>query len=110
MDAEITTERVGMKWHAYLDGRPEIDETGLTEEAARRKVRELRDRFGVCGAKTGLFGGRTCERVRGHHALLGRGSEHRSGGRTWIDAGERAAHEVRARARHHHRSTLRVRF
>src|SRR5438067_2428586 len=93
MDAEITTERVGMKWHAYLDGRPDIDQTALTEEAARRMVEELRDGFGPCGAKTNLSGGRTCERVRGHHALLGRRSEHRSGIVRWIDGDTAASGE-----------------
>ena len=61
MNAEITTRKVGSKWHGYLAGRPDLDETALTEEAARRKMEQLRDRIGVCGAKTELFGGRTCE-------------------------------------------------
>ena len=52
MNAEIRTQRVGTKWHAHLDGRPDIDETALTEEAARRKVEQLRERLGACGAKT----------------------------------------------------------
>lgn len=85
MDAEIRTEKIGTKWHAYLDGRPEIDQTALTEEAARRMVKQMRDRFGTCGAKTKLSGGRTCERVLGHHELLGKRSAHRSGGVSWID-------------------------
>ena len=43
MNAEIRTEKIGTKWHAYLDGRPDIDQTALTEEAARRMVEQLRD-------------------------------------------------------------------
>lgn len=85
MNAEIRTERIGTKWHAYLDGRPDIDQTALTEEAARRMVEQLRDRFGVCGAKTRLFGGRVCELVSGHHAPGHKRTEHRSGSVTWID-------------------------
>src|SRR5690348_2641297 len=85
MNAEIKTERVGTKWHAYLDGRPDVDQTALTEEAARRMVEQLRDRFGVCGAKTRLFGGRTCELVNGHHTPGGKLTEHRKGSVTWIE-------------------------
>jgi hypothetical protein len=86
MDAEIRSEKIGTKWHAYLDGRPDIDQTALTEEAARRKVEEMRDGFGVCAAKTKLLGGRTCDRVPGHREFMGKPSEHRSGTVTWIDA------------------------
>src|SRR5947209_3043176 len=98
MDAEIKTERIGTKWHAYLDGRPDIDQTALTEEAARRMVEELRDGFGPCGAKTSLSGGRTCERVRGHRALLGKRSEHRSGSVKWIDGDTSASGDGAAAA------------
>jgi hypothetical protein len=83
MNAEITTEKVGTKWHAYLDGRPDIDQTALTEEAARRMVEQLRERFGACGAKTNRFGGRTCDRVSGHHGYGGKKTVHRSGAVTW---------------------------
>jgi len=85
MNAEIRTEKIGTKWHAYLDGRPDVDQTALTEDAARRMVEQMRDRFGVCGATTRLFGGRTCELVNGHHAPGGKPTEHRSGSVTWIE-------------------------
>ena len=32
MAAEITTREVGTKWHGYIAGRPDPDETALTEE------------------------------------------------------------------------------
>lgn len=35
-NAEIKTKRVGTKWHGYIDGRPDLDETALSDEAARR--------------------------------------------------------------------------
>jgi len=34
----IRVEKVGGIWHGTIDGHPEIDERGLTEEIARRKV------------------------------------------------------------------------
>jgi predicted RNase H-like HicB family nuclease len=37
----IRTEKIGGIWHGYLDGHPEIDERGLTEEIARRKVESV---------------------------------------------------------------------
>lgn len=37
MHAEITTKKVGTKWHGYIEGRPDLDETALTEEAVRRR-------------------------------------------------------------------------
>jgi hypothetical protein len=83
MNAEIRTEKIGTKWHAYLDGRPDIDETALSEEAARRKVEQLRERLGTCDAKTERFGGRSCELVKGHHALREREPRHRSGAYIW---------------------------
>jgi hypothetical protein len=86
MNVEIRTERVGTKWHGYIDGRPDIDETALTEEAARRKAEQLRDRFGACGVKTTVFGGRTCELVNGHCAPGSKPTKHRSGSVTWFDA------------------------
>jgi len=85
MDAEITTRKVGTKWHGYIAGRPDLDETALTEEAVRRKMEQLRDRLGVCGAKTKLFGGRTCELVAGHHDAATKRTIHRSGSVTWFD-------------------------
>ena len=32
MNAEITTKKFGSKWHGYIDGRPDLDETALSEE------------------------------------------------------------------------------
>ena len=48
MNAEITTRKVGTKWHGYIDGRPDLDETALSEEAVRRKMEQLRERIGTC--------------------------------------------------------------
>jgi hypothetical protein len=36
----IRVEKVGGIWHGTIDGHPEIDERGLTEEIARRKVEQ----------------------------------------------------------------------
>lgn len=85
MTAEIRTEKIGSKWHGYIDGRPDIDETALTEEAVRGKLEQLRDRIGGCGATTRLYPGRTCELIKEHHDIGRRRIEHRSGGVTWID-------------------------
>jgi hypothetical protein len=85
MDAEITTRKVGTKWHGYIAGRPDLDETALTEEAARRKMEQLRDGIGVCGAKTKMFGGRTCELIAGHHEHGEKYNVHRNGSITWFD-------------------------
>jgi hypothetical protein len=38
---KITTKKVGGIWHGYLEGHPEIDERGLTEEIAQRKVERI---------------------------------------------------------------------
>lgn len=99
MNAEIRTQRVGTKWHAYLDGRPDIDETALSEEAARRKVEQLRDRLGACGAQTRLFGGRTCELVSGHFAVGERLLQHRSGTVVWSDVPPEGDDPARKRVR-----------
>jgi hypothetical protein len=85
MNAEITTKKVGSKWHGYIEGRPDLDETALTEEAARRKMEQLRERIGECGAKTKLFSGRTCELMAGHHEPGVKRVVHRSGSITWFD-------------------------
>ena len=37
----IRVEKVGGIWHGRIDGYPEIDERGLTEEIARRKVNDV---------------------------------------------------------------------
>lgn len=69
MNAEITTKKIGSKWHGYIAERPDLDETALTEEAVRRKMEQLRDRIGTCAARTKLFGGRTCELIDGYRVL-----------------------------------------
>jgi len=66
VNAEITTKKEGSKWHGYIDGRPDFDETALSEEATRGKMEQLRDRIGPGGATMKLFGGRTCELIDGH--------------------------------------------
>jgi hypothetical protein len=42
---KITTQRIGGIWHGYLEGHPEVDERGLTEEAARAKVGRIVERM-----------------------------------------------------------------
>jgi len=44
---KITTQKTGGIWHGYLEGHPEIDERGLTEEIARRKVERIVERLGA---------------------------------------------------------------
>jgi hypothetical protein len=41
---KITTQKVGGIWHGYLEGDPSVDERGLTEEIARRKVERIVER------------------------------------------------------------------
>ena len=41
MSDEIEVRLVGSIWHGYLKSDPSVDERGLTEEIARRKVKEL---------------------------------------------------------------------
>jgi hypothetical protein len=85
MDRDITTRKVGTKWHGSIEGRPDLEETALSEEAVRLKMQQLRDRIGTCGARTMLFGGRTCERIAGHHDAGQKRTLHRSGSVTWFD-------------------------
>ena len=85
MNAEITTKKVGTKWRGNINGRPDLEETALSEEAVRRKMEQLRDRIGACGAKTTLFGGKTCELIEGHHVPGAKRTEHRSGAVRWLD-------------------------
>jgi len=35
---KITAQRIGGIWHRYLEGHPEVDERGLTQEIAKMKV------------------------------------------------------------------------
>jgi len=41
----IRGEKVGGIWHGTIDGHPEIDERGLAEEIARRKVNDVASRL-----------------------------------------------------------------
>jgi hypothetical protein len=104
MTATITTKKIGSKWHGYIEGRPDIDETALTEEAAIRKMEQLRDRLGICTATTRLFGGRTCELIAGHRVIGEQRTLHRSGSVTWMEetpvtAGESGSAALRRRRR-----------
>lgn len=38
---KIKVQRVGGIWHGTIDGHPDIDVRGLTEEIARRKVEAI---------------------------------------------------------------------
>jgi hypothetical protein len=40
METKIHVQRIGGIWHGTIEGHPEIDERGLTEEIARRKVED----------------------------------------------------------------------
>jgi hypothetical protein len=85
MDAEIKTAKIGSKWHGFIDGRPDIDETALSEEAVRRKAESVRAQLGDCGERTNLFGGRTCKLVKGHVTRRGERLQHCDGMVTWIN-------------------------
>jgi len=50
----VRTEKVGGIWHGYLEGHPEIDERGLTEEIARRKVESVAKRLAAENAAARL--------------------------------------------------------
>jgi hypothetical protein len=41
---KVTVRKEGTMWHGYIEGHPEVDERGLTEEVARRKVETIRDK------------------------------------------------------------------
>lgn len=45
---KITTKKIGGIWHGYREGHPEVDERGLTEEIARRKVERIVGVNGWC--------------------------------------------------------------
>jgi hypothetical protein len=78
MESEITTKKIGSKWHGFVGGRPDVDETALTEEAARIKAESVRRQLGDCGAKTLRFGGRICELVADHQPPRGQRLQHES--------------------------------
>lgn len=44
---KITVKQEGGIWHGYLEGHPEVDERGLTEEVVRRKVEQLMARIAL---------------------------------------------------------------
>ena len=103
MNAEITTKKVGAKWRGSIEGRPDLDETALSEDAVRRKMEQLRDQIGTCGAMTRLFGGKTCQLIAGHHPVGKKRIEHRNGTITWIELPPPPARRARAlprKARH----------
>lgn len=85
MDVELKTQKIGSKWHGFIEGRPDIDETALSETAVRRKVESARTQLGDCGGATRLFGGRTCELVKGHKAPPGKRLQHQSGEIVWTE-------------------------
>jgi hypothetical protein len=49
---KITTQKTGGIWHGYLEGHPEVDERGLTEEKAREKVERIVEARGWKNAET----------------------------------------------------------
>jgi len=85
MDSEITTKRIGSKWHAFIAGRRDVDETALSEAAAREKARRLRQQLGDCGARADRFEGISCALVRGHEPAVGRDIEHRNDSFVWSE-------------------------
>ena len=46
----IRVEKVGGIWHGTIDGHPEVDERGLTEEIVRRKVEAVAQTLASGGA------------------------------------------------------------
>lgn len=42
---KITVRKEGGKWHGYIEGRPDVDETGLTYEVAKRKAESVAARI-----------------------------------------------------------------
>jgi len=48
-------------------------------------MEQLRDKLGVCGATTELFGGRTCELIAGHRKIGELRRRHRRGSVEWIE-------------------------
>ena len=41
----MTVQRTGGIWHGYVEGHPEVDERGLTEEMARVKAERVINRL-----------------------------------------------------------------
>lgn len=44
-EPKIKVQKVGGIWHGTVDGHPEIDERGLTQEIAERKARDAAKRI-----------------------------------------------------------------
>lgn len=44
-EPRIKVQKVGGIWHGLVEGHPEIDERGLTQEIAERKAREAAKRL-----------------------------------------------------------------
>jgi hypothetical protein len=42
---KITVEKIGGIWHGTIEGHPEVDERGLTEEIAKRKAERIAERM-----------------------------------------------------------------
>ena len=42
---DVTVQRTGGIWHGYVEGHPEVDERGLTEEMAKVKAERVVDRL-----------------------------------------------------------------
>lgn len=59
----VTVQRTGGIWHGYVEGHPEVDERGLTEEMARVKAERVLERPRGNGV--------SCEPVRGPETTSG---------------------------------------
>jgi hypothetical protein len=44
---KLSAKRIGGIWHGTVEGHPEIDERGLTEEVAKRKAASVAARLGI---------------------------------------------------------------
>jgi hypothetical protein len=44
---KVTAQRIGGIWHGSVEGHPEIDERGLTEEVAKRKAVSVAEQRGI---------------------------------------------------------------
>jgi hypothetical protein len=44
---KIIVRKEGGLWHGYLEGHPEVDERGLTEEVAKRKTEQVARRLAM---------------------------------------------------------------
>lgn len=44
-ELKIRVQKIGGIWHGFIEGHPEVDERGLTQEIAERKAREAAARI-----------------------------------------------------------------